>query len=72
MYLANRGIMSVSVEPGPTPRFGQPQLLFTMRNEGENWDMAPDGSRFLVAMRVGEYTPPPFTVLLNWQSALSR
>jgi Tol biopolymer transport system component len=74
VYLANRGVMSVTVEPGPTPRLGQPQLLFTLSNDAENWnwDMAPDGSRFLVAMRVGEYTPPPFTVLLNWQSALSR
>jgi len=72
VYQAGRGIMSVPVESGPTPRPGKPQLLFLLPNDAEGWDMSPDGSRFLVAMRVGDYTAPPFTVLLNWQSTLAR
>jgi Tol biopolymer transport system component len=72
VYRANRGIMSVMVEPGPTPRLGQPQLLFMLPPAAAQWDMTPDGSRFLLAINLGDPTPPPFTVLINWQSAIGR
>jgi Tol biopolymer transport system component len=72
VYRSSRGIMSVAVEAGAAPRLAQPQLLFALPNDAEAWDMSSDGSRFLVALRVGDYTPPPFTVLLNWQSAIGR
>jgi hypothetical protein len=36
------------------------------------WDVSPDGSRFLLAMNVADPTPPPFTVLINWQSVIGR
>jgi Tol biopolymer transport system component len=72
VYRANRGIMSVMVEPGATPRLGQPQLLFMLPPAAAQWDVSPDGSRFLLAMNVADPTPPPFTVLINWQSVIGR
>jgi len=36
-----------------------------------DWGLSADGQRFLVALPTSQTAPPPFTVLLNWQSLLS-
>ena len=36
-----------------------------------DWGVSVDGQRFLVALPTKQAAPPPFTVLLNWQSSLS-
>jgi hypothetical protein len=33
---------------------------------------ASDGKRFLVAMPVGQNSAAPYTVVLNWQTALKK
>jgi hypothetical protein len=64
--------MTVSVEPGATPKIGKPETLFMPPGDAVGWDVAKDASRFLLLTNQGEYVAPPFTVLLNWQSSLSR
>jgi hypothetical protein len=33
-----------------------------------NWDVAPDGQRFLFAVPVRSQAMAPFTVVVNWQA----
>ena len=37
-----------------------------------DWGLSADGQRFLMALPTKQAAPPPFTVLLNWQSSLSE
>jgi serine/threonine protein kinase/Tol biopolymer transport system component len=75
-YRANGQVMAVTLVTEPALKLGTPQTLFPApRSPGVEegaWDVAPDGQRFLFHVPVGESAPPPFTVLLNWQSALRR
>ena len=51
-----------ALQPGdPTPLFACDRL----------WEVAGDGNRFLASVPV-EQGVPPFTVILNWQSALKN
>ena len=59
---------------GPEPRIGAPERLFTLdalRLGIVAWAPAPDG-RFLVNLPVGETTPPPITVLVNWRGGAEK
>ena len=72
-YLALDGkIMAVKVTTGPVFDSGVPQLLFPLPSNRVWWDVDANGQRFLVAIPVAPGTPPPFTVVRNWQQGLKR
>jgi Tol biopolymer transport system component len=48
---------------------GSPQALFHLNRQ---WDLAGDGSRFLVAVPEAQTSQPPFTMVLNWQAELKK
>jgi serine/threonine-protein kinase len=52
-YANGEGLMSVATQTGPTPRFGTPLVLIRgnfmpQAAQGRGFDVAPDGSRFLL------------------------
>ena len=61
----DRAMMAVDVEPGETFSPGVPQELF--RTTGSrNFDVHPDGERFLILMPLVEAEDQTITVVLNW------
>jgi eukaryotic-like serine/threonine-protein kinase len=66
---ANRTLMAVDITAG---RAGEPRALFQLPLGAEAWDVAADGKRFLVTVPLAQSAPPPFTVVLNWQSLLRK
>lgn len=73
IYLgSNRNLMAVDVETGSTFQAGRPRVLFQLPLGADVWDVTSDGKRFLVAVPLAEAAPPPFTVILNWQSMLKK
>jgi Tol biopolymer transport system component/predicted Ser/Thr protein kinase len=69
-------LMSVEVSTAPQFEPGVSKRLFTLPSSSPNilnWDVTADGQRFLVVAPVGQSsTAAPYTVWLNWQSALKR
>lgn len=76
-YDASGRMMAVDVTeatPGTAFRAGSTRDLFggLMNLPPHNYDVAPDGNRFLtLTAGDGSTDVPPLTVILNWQSALS-
>jgi DNA-binding winged helix-turn-helix (wHTH) protein/Tol biopolymer transport system component len=70
-YLARDGSV-MAVEVGTTREFrpGVAKRLFTMPGVLPAWGVAPNGTRFLFAVPVGP--PPPFHVIHDWQTLLSK
>ena len=70
--------MAVPIEDGPSFTYGKPRVLFqgnyvfTYRN----FDIFPDGQRFLMVKDVGKPLEPSMrdeiTVVLNWTEELKR
>lgn len=57
--------------------FSPPKALFKTRmldlfGSTHEFDISPDGQRFLIGTLVGEPTAPPPTVILNWTSLLKK
>jgi Tol biopolymer transport system component len=77
-YLHPNGrIYSVSVESGSGLALGTPTLLFTSvawdpDGSGGNYDVAPDGQRFLIRRAVVTSALPATTVFVNWLEAMKR
>jgi Tol biopolymer transport system component len=77
-YLANDGgLMSVTVEPGPTPRFSVPHQLFkapsiTKFNTRNQYAATRDGQRFLFVASEGKDTAGTTKVVLNWPALLTK
>ena len=44
----------------------------TGRRSSAAWDVTPDGQRFLLAASIEGGATSPFTVVLNWQTALTK
>jgi Tol biopolymer transport system component len=73
-------VMRVPIATEPTFSPGTPELLFqhaglTGAPEGATfgYDVAPDGSRFLVAVPIADARPPaPIVVMLNWTVPAGR
>ncbi len=64
-------VMSVDITPGATFKASEPRLLVRVPSGiRPNWDVTPDGKRFLVLVNVQQAAP--FTVWQNWQAALKR
>jgi WD40 repeat protein len=76
-YLSeDRKLMAVSVGPGPS--FGVPHTLFQTRvpagvnSNRTHYVPSRDGRRFLVNTQIGDPSPNPITVVLNWTSGLKK
>jgi len=72
-------VMVVEVTSGATFQSATPKALFQVPSgQGEPilsisfWDVALDGSRFLLPTQAVEGTSTPFTVVLNWQAGLKK
>jgi eukaryotic-like serine/threonine-protein kinase len=62
------GVMAAPMTAAGTASSAQ---LFEVPGAVTHWGVAADGQRFLMAVPVKQ-APAPFTVVLNWQSALAR
>jgi len=76
-YLSeDRKLMAVSVGAGPT--FGLPVPLFQTRVPAgvspnrTHYVPSRDGKRFLVNAQMGDPSPTPITVVLNWTAGLKK
>jgi len=64
-------IMAVSVTPGPAWQGGEPRPLFRLGEEIENYDVAPDGSRFLMSQPAEKSQASLLRVIVNWPAILA-
>lgn len=78
-YVAEDGkMMSAPVKTsGAAIEFGTPHALFKTRIFGQQailheFDVTPDGQRFIVGTLIGEPKAPPPTVILNWTADLNK
>ena len=70
-YVAPDGsVMGIPITPGPGLETGSPMPLFHVETDVENYDVVPDGSRFLVSTRLDRFPESPLRVILNWEAAL--
>jgi serine/threonine protein kinase len=68
-------IMAVDVKTGAAFEAGDPKLLFTTRlrrSLAREYDVTPDGQRFLVAVAPNDDFMPPLTLVQNWHAGLKR
>jgi Tol biopolymer transport system component len=70
-YVAPDGfVMAVPMGTGPQLEAGAPVPLFRAEDQIEDYDVAPDGSRFLVSTPVEKVRESPLRVIINWPAAL--
>jgi len=79
LYFNSRKLMSVEVSAAGVFRAGAPKALFETPLFGsgavltsQDWDISPDGSKFLVVTQLLENSAAPITVVLNWQEGLRK
>jgi hypothetical protein len=68
-------LVAVEVTAGPGFKAGVPEVLFPTPIENRlpgQWDVMPDGERFLIVVPTSQSTQAPFTVVLNWPALLNR
>jgi eukaryotic-like serine/threonine-protein kinase len=63
-------VMAVSVMPGPVWQGGEPKPLFRLGDEIQNYDVASDGSRFLISTPIEKVRESPLRVIVNWPALL--
>ena len=63
-------LMAVSVNPGPKWEAGVPRPLFRVEPEIQNYDVTPDGTRFLVCLPLEKSRESPLRVIVNWPATL--
>jgi Tol biopolymer transport system component len=63
-------VMAIPVTPGERWQAGEPRPLFRLEAELENYDIAADGSRFLVSMPAEKVRQSPLRVIVNWPATL--
>jgi serine/threonine-protein kinase len=82
-YLNDDAVMGVPVETGPTFKAGKPETLFRgtyvrmSANDGQPWDIHPDGKRFLMmkepeAVASASGGPRKINIVLNWLEELKQ
>ena len=72
-YIAPGGVLvALSVSSGPRLDIGAPVPLFSVEPDIENYDVVPDGSRFLVSTPAQEVRESPIRVIVNWTAALEK
>ena len=75
---ADGQMMSSAVKTGGTEfEFSAPKALFKTRMLGltgnfHEYDVSPDGQRFLIGTLIGETKAAPPTVILNWTADLKK
>ena len=70
-YIAPNGtVMAVPVTLGSKLEAGVPAPLFRAEPEFQNYDVTPDGSRFLAAVALEKTPESPLRVILNWPAML--
>ena len=74
LYYVGRGgsLMSVPIVPSPTWQAGSPAVLFQGEAEIENYEVAPDGSRFLASVPAERLRASPLRVILNWPALAKK
>jgi hypothetical protein len=67
-------MMAVEVKTGTAFRAGLPQPLFETHITSATVRIAVtrDGQRFLIPTPIGETSPTPATVVINWKSGIKR
>jgi Tol biopolymer transport system component len=70
-------MVAVDVSANPGFKAGVPALLFPAPIENPlglpgQWDVTPDGERFLISAQASQSVQAPFTVVLNWPALLNR
>ena len=80
-YIANdRMLMAVPIRAGSTLEIGRPEVLFETHTVAgvsrspslrQQYDVSPDGQRFLLNVP-SEETTSPITVVLNWTAGLKQ
>ena len=76
-YRENNKMVVVDVTPAATPSFGKPRTLFEGaymfgRTEGQEFDVTPDGSRFLMLKPQQPPAARPLNVRVNWFNELRQ
>jgi hypothetical protein len=64
--------MAVPVTLGTKVEAGVPVRLFRVDSGIQDYDVAPDGSRFLVSTPVEKAPESPLRVILNWTTGLKK
>ena len=62
--------MAVPVTPGATLQTGPGVSLFRVETGVRNFDVSPDGGRFLVSTPLEKSPESPIRVIVNWDAAL--
>jgi len=72
LYYLAPGNLLMSVSAAGTPAWSgtAPAVVFRSDSEIENYDVSPDGSRFLVATPVEKVRESPLRVILNWPALM--
>ena len=69
-------MMAVEMKPGPRIEPGVPRVLFdsqlTVTPTSGQYNVTPEGQRFLIQLPVTEATPTPITVVVNWTAAFKK
>jgi WD40-like Beta Propeller Repeat len=70
LYRVADTVVSVTLEPGPEPRFSAPRpVLVGHFSEGGNtseWDVSPDGKRFVFTRQGQTEASNKMFVVLHW------
>jgi Tol biopolymer transport system component len=70
-YVAPDGsVMAVPLNSGVRLEAGPPTVLFRVESAIQNYDVAPDGLRFLVSTPAEKTPQSPIRVILNWTAGL--
>jgi Tol biopolymer transport system component len=65
-------LMAVPMMSDAKGEAGTPAALFRVETEIENYDVMPDGSRFLIRTQAGRVRESPLRVIVNWPAMLNR
>ncbi|HJW13653.1 MAG TPA: protein kinase [Thermoanaerobaculia bacterium] len=67
-------MMAVPVDAGAKFHAGAPAVLFPMRSPvgGVNYDVSPDGQRFLTHVPVSDVATPPLDLFVHWTALLPK
>jgi eukaryotic-like serine/threonine-protein kinase len=72
-YVASDGkFMSVDIRAKPLFEAGAPRPLFQLPPGVIGGEVTADGRRFLIGVPLAQSASVPFTVVLNWQTALKK
>jgi eukaryotic-like serine/threonine-protein kinase len=76
-YAPDGKLMTVEVKPGAGFEFAPARSLFAFPPEAIdfdrfNYDVTPDGQRFLANLPHGREAPPSITLVFNWTAELGR